>query len=139
MRAKIARIRGIRRARSCRRRSPSACATAYLNVGEIMANRQGEVNFPINAKFPASKAADAMRAFEAFVADNRAILDHHDIRVRVQLAAARPLLGHRAGGLLAPAARAPTAMHYATEDRRAAQGAVEDPETTAAAIDFRHG
>ena len=30
-------------------------------------------------------------------------------------------------------------MHYATEDRRArVQGAVEDPETTAAAIDFRH-
>jgi hypothetical protein len=53
----------------------------YLNVGDIMANRQGEVNFPINAKFQASKAADAMRAFEAFVADNRAMLDKHGIRV----------------------------------------------------------
>lgn len=37
----------------------------YLNVGEIMANREGEVNFPINAKFQASKAVDAMKAFEA--------------------------------------------------------------------------
>jgi len=110
----------------------------YLNVGDIMANRQGEVNFPINAKFPASKAADAMRAFEAFVADNRGILNEHSIRV-----ACNSLLhGHFWG--IEPVIfwrrpLGPYRMHYATEDRRArVEGIEENAETTAAAIDFRY-
>jgi hypothetical protein len=110
----------------------------YLNVGEIMANREGEVNFPINAKFQASKAADAMRAFEAFVADNRAILDKHQIRV-----ACNSLLhGHFWG--IEPVVfwkrpLGPYRMRYATEDRRArTQGIEENAERTAAAIDFRY-
>src|ERR1700687_843368 len=53
----------------------------YINVGDIMANRDGEVNFPINAKFPASKAVAAMRAFENFVVENKTILDRQVIRV----------------------------------------------------------
>ncbi|UCE31244.1 MAG: FAD-binding oxidoreductase [Burkholderiales bacterium] len=108
----------------------------YLDVGDIMANRQGEVNFPINAKFPASKAVDAMRAFEAFVADNKAVLEQHGIRV-----ACNSLLhGHFWG--IEPVVfwrrpLGPYRMHYATEDRRArTQGIEENPEATAAALDF---
>jgi D-lactate dehydrogenase (cytochrome) len=110
----------------------------YINVGEIMANRDGEVNFPINAKFQASKAADAMRAFEAFVADNRPLLDRHGIRV-----ACNSLLhGHFWG--IEPVVfwrrpLGPYRMHYATEDRRAATSGIdENAERTAAAIDFRY-
>ncbi len=110
----------------------------YLDVGEIMANREGEVNFPINAKFQASKAVDAMRAFEHFVAENRTMLDRHGIRV-----ACNSLLhGHFWG--IEPVVfwrrpLGPYRMHYATADRRAAtSGIAEDADRTAAAIDFRH-
>jgi len=110
----------------------------YINVGEIMANREGEVNFPINAKFPASKAVVAMRAFEAFVADNKPLLDRHGIRV-----ACNSLLhGHFWG--IEPVVfwrrpLGPYRMHYATEDRRAATSGIdENAERTAAAIDFRY-
>ena len=110
----------------------------YINVGDIMANREGEVNFPINAKFEASKAVPAMRAFEQFLADNKTLLDRHGIRV-----ACNSLLhGHFWG--IEPVIfwrrpLGPYRMHYATEDRRArASGAEEDAERTAAAIDFRH-
>lgn len=110
----------------------------YLNVGEIVANRHGEVNFPINAKFEASKAVDAMKAFHAFVADNRSMLDELEIRVACNsllhghfwgiepvLFWKRPL-GHYRG-------------HYAPAKRHAAAGDIaENPERTAAAIDFRY-
>ena len=78
--------RTTRRPRTAWRRASRSCAASfggrmlptddsvrpalrpYINVGDIMANRDGEVKFPINAKFPASKAVAAMQAFEAFVA-----------------------------------------------------------------------
>lgn len=110
----------------------------FLNVGEIMANRAGEVNFPINAKFPASLAAPAMRAFEAFLAENRAMLDAHGIRV-----ACNSLLhGHFWGiepVIFWKRPLGPYRMHYATPDRRErSQGIEENTARTAAAIDFRH-
>jgi len=110
----------------------------YINVGEIMANREGEVNFPINAKFQASKAADAMRAFEVFVADNKPLLDRHGIRV-----ACNSLLHGHFWGIEPVVFRrrplGPYRMHYATEDRRAATSGIdENAERTAAAIDFRY-
>ena len=49
-----------------------------------MANRDGEVTFPINAKFPASKAVAAMRAYEAFLAENEPLLSKHGIRIGLQ-------------------------------------------------------
>ncbi len=110
----------------------------YLNVGEIMANRDGEVNFPINAKFPASQAVPAMKAFEAFLAENKPLLDRHGIRV-----ACNSLLhGHFWG--IEPVVfwkrpLGPYRMHYATEDRRErTRGIDENAERTAAAIDFRY-
>ena len=110
----------------------------YLNVGDIMANRDGEVNFPINAKFQASKAVAAMRAFESFVAENQALLDRHGVRV-----ACNSLLhGHFWGIEPVISWRRPLGpyrMHYATEDRRARTlGIEENAESTAAAIDFRY-
>lgn len=110
----------------------------YINVGDIMANREGEVTFPINAKFPASQAVDAMRAFEAFVAENRPLLDRHGIRV-----ACNSLLhGHFWGIEPVISWRRPLGpyrMHYATEDRRArTMGIEENAEATAAAIDLRY-
>lgn len=110
----------------------------YLNVGEIMANRDGEVNFPINAKFQASKAVPAMQAFEAFVAENRPVLERHGIRV-----ACNSLLhGHFWGIEPVVSWRRPLGpyrLHYATEDRRQRTlGIVENAESTAAAIDFRY-
>jgi D-lactate dehydrogenase (cytochrome) len=110
----------------------------FINVGDIMANREGEVNFPINAKFEASKAVAAMKAFEQFVADNKALLDKHQIRV-----ACNSLLhGHFWG--IEPVVfwkrpLGPYRMHYATEDRKArVSGTEENAERTAAAIDFRY-
>ncbi|MBV7482950.1 FAD-binding oxidoreductase [Bordetella sp. BOR01] len=110
----------------------------FLNVGEIMANREGEVNFPINAKFAASRAVPAMEAFEAFLLENRAVLQRHGIRV-----ACNSLLhGHFWGiepVIFWKRPLGPYRMHYATEDRRArSAGIAEDAERTAAAIDFRH-
>jgi len=110
----------------------------YLDVGELMANRAGEVNFPINAKFPASKAVDAMRAFEAFVAENRTMLDKLGIRV-----ACNSLLhGHFWGIEPVIFWRRPLGvyrMHFAQESRRhTLQDITENAETTAAAIDFRY-
>ena len=110
----------------------------FINVGDIMANREGEVNFPINAKFEASKAVPAMRAFEQFVADDKALLDRHGIRV-----ACNSLLhGHFWG--IEPVVfwrrpLGPYRMHYATDDRKArASGIEENAARTAAAIDFRY-
>jgi D-lactate dehydrogenase (cytochrome) len=134
-------------AKLCRRFGGHALPTAipfglrygpYLNVGDIMANRDGEVNFPINAKFPASKAVEAMRAFESFVAENQPLLDRHGIRV-----ACNSLLhGHFWGIEPVISWRRPLGpyrMHYATEDRRArTMGIEENAESTAAAIDFRY-
>lgn len=110
----------------------------YINVGEIMANREGEVNFPINAKFEASKAVPAMRAFESFLAENSPMLNKHGIRV-----ACNSLLhGHFWGIEPVVFWRRPLGlyrMHYATDDRRArASGIDENAERTAAAIDFRY-
>lgn len=134
-------------ARICRQFGGRALPTAipfglrygpYLDVGELMANREGEVNFPINAKFQASKAVDAMRAFEAFVATNQAVLDKHGIRV-----ACNSLLhGHFWG--IEPVIfwrrpLGPYRMHYAAQSRRVrAEQIEENAESTAAAIDFRY-
>jgi len=139
MEAKIARI--------CRQLGGRALPTAipfglrygpYLNVGELMANRQGEVNFPINAKFQASKAVDAMRAFEAFVAANQSILDKNGIRVSCNSL----LHGHFWGIEPVIFWRRPLSayrLHYATESRQVeALGITENAESTAAAIDFRY-
>lgn len=110
----------------------------YLNVGEIMANRDGEVNFPINAKFEASKAVSAMRAFEAFVAENQALMDQHHIR----MACNSLLHGHFWGIEPVISWRRPLSpyrMHYATDDRRQRTlGIVEDAESTAMAIQLRY-
>lgn len=110
----------------------------YLNVGEIMANREGEVNFPINAKFQASKAVDAMKAFEAFAADNAAAMKQHGIR----LACNSLLHGHFWGiepVIFWKRPLGPYRGHYATEDRRAkSQEIAEDADRTAAALDMRY-
>ena len=110
----------------------------YIDLGDVMANRDGEVNFPINAKFPASKVVAAMRAFDDFVAQNKPILDQHGIRV-----ACNSLLhGHFWGIEPVISWRRPLGpyrMHFATEDRRArVSGTEENAERTAAAIDFRY-
>jgi D-lactate dehydrogenase (cytochrome) len=110
----------------------------FVNVGEIIVTPKGEVNFPINAKFPASKAVEAMQAFLDFVAENDALLREHGIRVACNsllhghfwgiepvLFWRRPLTAYRA--------------HYAPMDRRdLAQDVEGSSETTAAAIDFRY-
>jgi len=110
----------------------------YVDVGEIMANRDGEVTFPVNAKFQASKAVAAMQAFEQFVKDNQALLDKHGIRITCNAL----LHGHFWG--IEPVISwkrplGPYRMHYATEDRKQrTMGITENAETTAAAIDFRY-
>lgn len=110
----------------------------YINVGEIMANAEGEVTFPVNAKFQASKAVPAMEAFEAFVAKNQAMLDKHGIRIKCNAL----LHGHFWGIEPVISWRRPLGpyrAHYATEDRKKrTTGIVENPEATAAAIDFRY-
>jgi len=110
----------------------------YLNVGEIMANRDGEVTFPVNAKFQASKAVAAMQAFEAFVAQNKAVLDQHGIGIKCNAL----LHGHFWGIEPVISWRRPLGpyrMRYATEDRKQRTlGIVENAEATAAAIDFRY-
>jgi FAD/FMN-containing dehydrogenase len=110
----------------------------YLNVGEIMANRDGEVNFPINAKFPASKAVQAMQAFEAFAADNAALMQQHGIR----MACNSLLHGHFWGiepVIFWKRPLGPYRSHYATPERRASSTLVEEnAERTAAALDLRY-
>jgi len=110
----------------------------YLNVGEIMANRDGEVTFPVNAKFQASKAVAAMQAFEAFVEADKAVLDRHGIGIKCNAL----LHGHFWGIEPVISWRRPLGpyrMRYATEDRKQRTlGIVENAEATAAAIDFRY-
>jgi hypothetical protein len=110
----------------------------FVNVGELVVTRRGEVNFPINGKFPASKAVDAMRAYEAFLADNETLLKKHDIRT-----ACNSLLhGHFWGIEPVLFWKRPLGEYrgrYAPQDRHAVtDGIVENPETTAVAIDFRY-
>ena len=110
----------------------------YLNVGDIMANREGEVNFPINAKFQASKAVDAMKAFEAFAADNAALMQKHQIR----MACNSLLHGHFWGiepVIFWKRPLGPYRHHYATDDRRrATQDTIDNPERNAVALDLRY-
>jgi D-lactate dehydrogenase (cytochrome) len=110
----------------------------FMDVGDVMANRAGEVNFPINAKFPVSQAADVVRAFEAFVAENKPLLDRHGIRI----ACNQLLTGHFWG--LEPVVfwRRPLSefrRHFATEEvRQRSRDIEEDAARTAAAIDLRY-
>jgi hypothetical protein len=110
----------------------------YLNVGEIMANREGEVNFPINAKFQASKAVKAMQAFEQFEKDNAALMAKHGIR----MACNSLLHGHFWGiepVIFWKRPLGPYRHHYATSDRREKGLQIEEnAERTAVAIDLRH-
>lgn len=110
----------------------------FLNVGEIVANRDGEVNFPINAKFQASRAVEAMGAFEAFLEDNRTMLSGHGIRV-----ACNSLLhGHFWGIEPVLFWKKPLGeyrRHFASDERRAIWDRnPENAEATAAAVDFRY-
>jgi D-lactate dehydrogenase (cytochrome) len=110
----------------------------YLDIGEIMANRDGEVNFPINAKFPPSKAVEVTRAFEAFIAANQPLLDRHGIRVACNAL----LTGHFWG--LEPVVSwrrplGPYRSHFAKQNgREVPAGVEENAERTAAAIDLRY-
>jgi D-lactate dehydrogenase (cytochrome) len=110
----------------------------FVNVGELVVTRRGEVNFPINGKFPASKAVEAMRAYEAFVAENETMLQKHGIR----MACNSLLHGHFWGIEPVMFWRRPLGHyrgHYAPKDRHAVtEGILENSETTAAAIDFRY-
>lgn len=111
---------------------------SYLNVGEIMANKQGEVNFPINAKFEASKAVNAIKAFEDFIKENAQIIEQHNIRLTCNTL----LHGHFWG--IEPVISwqrplSPYRFHYATQDRRdRTLGIEENTQRTAAAIDLRY-
>lgn len=111
---------------------------SFPNIGDIMANQASEVNFPINAKFPASMAVEATRAFESFLAANRALLDRHEIGVACNAL----LTGHFWG--LEPVVSwrrplGPYRSHFAERDgREVPTGVEENPERTAAAIDFRY-
>lgn len=110
----------------------------YLSVADIVANREGEVNFPVNAKFPASQALEAMTAFEAFLDENRELLDRHGIKV-----ACNSLLhGHFWGIEPVISWKKPLSAYRATfagaEQRRIWANNVDDPKATAAAIDFRY-
>lgn len=110
----------------------------YLSISEIVANREGEVNFPVNAKFPASKALEAMNAFEAFVADNRALLDRNGIR----LACNSLLHGHFWGiepVLFWKKPLSPFRATFAGEEQKSIWSRnVENAEATRVAIDFRY-
>lgn len=110
----------------------------WLNVGDIIATPKGEVNFPVNAKFPASQAVSAMKAFDAFLAENKAFMDKHGIRVvcnylmhghfwgvEVVIYWKRPLSAYRAA--------------FASDARKKYyEGIPDNPEATAAAIELRH-
>lgn len=110
----------------------------FMNVGDVMANRAGEVNFPVNAKFPVSMAEDVMRALEAFLAENRALMESHQIRV----ACNQLLTGHFWGPEPVIFWRRPLSeyrKHFATEEvLERSRGIEENPERTAAAIDLRY-
>lgn len=110
----------------------------YLNVGDIMANRAGEVNFPINAKFEVSKSGIAIQAFEDFLKENKALTQQHGINI-----ACNTLLhGHFWG--IEPVISwqrplGPYRMHYASPDRRERSKEIEENEQrTATAIDCRY-
>ncbi len=110
----------------------------FLSIGDIVANRKGEVNFPINAKFPASKALEAMNAFEDFVAQNRPVLDEHGIR----LACNSLLHGHFWGIEPVLFWKKPLSPFRATfagaEQRTIWDRNAENAEATRVAIDFRY-
>lgn len=110
----------------------------FLSIVEIVANREGEVNFPVNAKFPASRAMEAMNAFEAFVRDNKPILDRHGIR----LACNSLLHGHFWGiepVLFWKKPLSPFRATFATGERAEIWARnTENAEATEAAIDFRY-
>ncbi|MGE0844940.1 MAG: hypothetical protein AB7L41_01640, partial [Flavobacteriaceae bacterium] len=110
----------------------------FVNVGELVVTPEGEVNFPINAKFPASKAVEVMKAFDAFVEENGHILKRHGIRLGCNAL----LHGHFWGIEPVMFWKRPLGEyrgHFAPADRReVTAGFKEDPEATAAAIDFRY-
>lgn len=110
----------------------------FPDVGEIMSNRLGEVNFPVNGKFPASQAAAVMRAYEDFARDNQALMDRHGIR----LACNALLHGHFWGIEPVVFWRRPLSefrSRFATETVKGhSRDVVEDADRTAAAIDLRY-
>jgi D-lactate dehydrogenase (cytochrome) len=110
----------------------------FLNVGDLMANSAGEVNFPINGKFAATQAVDVMRAFEEFLSQNKATLEKHEIRIACNTLLhghfwgiepiinwQRPLTSYRA--------------HFANDEKRARSANIpENSERTRIAIEMRY-
>jgi D-lactate dehydrogenase (cytochrome) len=88
--------------------------------------------------FQASKAVEAMQAFEAFAADNAELMQRHGIR----MACNSLLHGHFWGIEPVIFWKRPLGAyrsHYATEERRArSQQIEENAERTAAALDLRY-
>lgn len=110
----------------------------FINVGDVMANRAGEVNFPVNAKFPVSMAEEVMRALAAFLEENKAMMEKHEIRVGCN----QLLTGHFWGPEPVIFWRRPLSAyrrHFATPEVLERQKNIqENAERTAAAIDMRH-
>lgn len=109
----------------------------WLNVGDIISTPRGEANFPVNAKFPASRAVAAMKSFDAFLAENKEFMDKHGIRIVCNYL----LHGHFWGLEVVIYWKKPLSAYraaFASDARKAAyEGVVENPENTAAAIDLR--
>lgn len=110
----------------------------FLNIGDMMTNAQGEVNFPVNAKFAASQAELAMSTFLEFLESNKAQMAKFGVR----MACNTLLHGHFFG--LEPVVfwkkpLSPYRAHFASDMAKEASATVEDDaERTAYATSLRY-
>lgn len=110
----------------------------FLNIGDMMTNARGEVNYPVNAKFAASQAERAMSTYLEFLEANKAQMAKFGVR----MACNTLLHGHFFG--LEPVVfwkkpLSPYRAHFASDQaRQASASVVEDAECTAYATSLRY-
>lgn len=110
----------------------------FLNIGDMMTNAQGEVNYPVNAKFAAGQAELAMSTYLDFLKANQAEMD----RFGVRMACNTLLHGHFFG--IEPVVfwkrpLSPYRSHFASEKAKAASARTdEDPARTDYATSLRY-
>lgn len=109
----------------------------FLDVGNIVAQPSGELNFPVNAKLPASRAVATMQAFDEYLAANDARMMQNDVRVLCNYL----MHGHFWGLEVVihwPDKLSPYRAHYASPERRAVFDASADrPDARECAIEIR--
>jgi FAD/FMN-containing dehydrogenase len=107
------------------------------DIGDLISSADGEVSFPINAKFPASRIVEATEAFDRFCTERQDLFRRHRIRIQCNWLTH----GHFCGIEPLIYWRKPPSdyrIRYMSDERvRSMEAVTDDEEATAAVLCLR--